>query len=261
MVRLRQVAMIAKELDGVVDDLRAVLGLEIGLDTSDEVELWGQEMVDLFAITNAVLPIGDTFLEVISPNAPDTTAARYLARRGGDSGYMVLLQTDDLDAAREHFARSGVREVWQSPLQDLRGVHLDPRDTRGSLLSVDQPDEPAEWPWAGPDWREAVRTEVVREIVAVEVQATEPESVASWWGELLARPVRRSGDGAPSVLLDQGCIRFVGDDGQHGSGVCGIDLRCGEKSEVLRRAGERGLPIDATGRVLIGGVAFKPVAD
>src|SRR5690625_1010641 len=184
--------MIATELDSVVDDLRAVFGWKIALDTDDEIALWGRDMVEEFKITNAVLPVGDTFLEVVSPSAPGTTAARYLARRGGDSGYMVLLQTGELDMARARAERLGVREVWHSPLEGLRGVHLDPRDTQGSLLSLDQPDDPAEWPWAGPKWRQAVRTEVAEQILAVEVQAKDPEVVASKWGQLLARPVRTS---------------------------------------------------------------------
>lgn len=260
-MRLRQVAMIATELNTVVDDLRAVFGWKIALDTDDEIALWGQGMVDEFKITNAVLPVGDTFLEVVSPSDPGTTAARYLARRGGDSGYMVLLQTGELDMARARAEHLGIREVWHSPLEGLRGVHFDPRDTRGSLLSLDQPDDPAEWPWAGPKWREAVRTEVTKQILAVEVQTKTPEVVAARWGELLARPVHRSPEGTHSVVLDQGRIRFVPADGEHGGGVCGIDLGCVEDHGILRRAEKRGLPVDETGRVLIGGVAFKPVVN
>ena len=36
-----------------------------------------------FGLTNAVFTVGDTFVEVVAPAQPDTTAGRYLERRGG----------------------------------------------------------------------------------------------------------------------------------------------------------------------------------
>ena len=52
--------------------------------------------VGKYGVRNAVFPIGDTFLEVVSPKQPGTTAERLLQKRGGDGGYMVILQVDDL---------------------------------------------------------------------------------------------------------------------------------------------------------------------
>ena len=50
------------------------------------------------------MPVGDTFLEVVSPIDPKATAERYLARRGGDGGYMEPLgfgQITGIDIAGE----------------------------------------------------------------------------------------------------------------------------------------------------------------
>lgn len=101
-MRLRQVALVAADLAPVVEDLEAVLGIETG---------FADPGVGEFGLTNAVLPVGDTFLEVVSPATEGTTAGRYLERRNGDGGYMVILQSDALDADRRRFEELGVRVV------------------------------------------------------------------------------------------------------------------------------------------------------
>jgi len=65
--------------------------------------------VGQFGLTNAVFAVGDTFVEVVAPARPDTTAGRYLERRGGDGRYMAIFQVPDLAAARRRLASLGVR--------------------------------------------------------------------------------------------------------------------------------------------------------
>src|SRR2546421_1740808 len=88
-MKLRQTVLVARDLDAVVADLTAVLGIEVA---------FNDPQVREFGLRNAVMPIGDSFLEVVSPIDPKATAQRYLERRRGDGGYMLILQCDDLDA-------------------------------------------------------------------------------------------------------------------------------------------------------------------
>src|SRR5262245_59780328 len=99
-MHIRQVALVASALEPVVADLCAVFGLEVA---------FRYPGVAVFGLHNAVMPVGMQFLEVVSPTREDTTAGRFLARRGGDGGYMVILQTDDLAADRRRLATLGVR--------------------------------------------------------------------------------------------------------------------------------------------------------
>ena len=57
-MRLRQIALVAEKLDPVVADLTDVFGLG---------EPYADPGVETFGLCNAVFPIGDTFLEVVSP--------------------------------------------------------------------------------------------------------------------------------------------------------------------------------------------------
>src|SRR5580658_5383865 len=104
-MRLRQIALVAKDLDAARADIAAVLGQDWAYDDPG---------VGKYGLKNAVFPIGDTFLEVVSPKQDGTTAGRLLERRGGDGGYMVILQVDDLAQALARVKNAAARIADQS---------------------------------------------------------------------------------------------------------------------------------------------------
>ena len=223
----------ARDLEPVVADLCAVLGIEVG---------FRDPAVRQFGLHNAVMPIGDTFLEVVSPVEPHTTAGRFLDRRGGDGGYMVILQCDDLDADRQRVATLGVRVVWSIDLPDIRGTHLHPRDVGGAILSLDAAEPPSPWRWAGAEWERAVRMDVVTEITGVELQADDPVALAQRWSQVLNRPVSETLGGVVHIVLYQGAIRFVKAGDGRGDGVGGIDVAVTDRLRLLAAARSRGIP-------------------
>jgi hypothetical protein len=249
-VRLRQIALVARELDPVVDDLCAVLGVEVAFNDPGVAE---------FGLTNAVMALGDQFLEVVSPFRADATAARYLERRHGDGGYMVILQSDDLDADRQRLAQAGVRIVWEIAFDDIATIHLHPRDVGGAIVSLDRPIPAASWRWAGPGWEEKGRRAETRAILGVEIQSDEPQALAARWGEVLGLPVTRRADGPPCIELDGGHVRFVIAGDERGPGIACIRVALRAPAAAHERARERGR-VDADGRVTIGGVRFDLVA-
>jgi predicted enzyme related to lactoylglutathione lyase len=183
-VRLRQAVLAAAELEPVADALQAELGLG---------EPYADPGVAAFGLENAVFAIGDCFLEVVSPTAAGTAAGRHLERRGGDCGYMLIFQFDDLDAARERAAALGVRVVWQIDLPDIAGTHLHPADTGGAIVSLDRADPPGSWRWGGPDWTEREGPAAPGRLEAVTLRVPDPEAVAARWEELLGVPLAEAG--------------------------------------------------------------------
>lgn len=198
-MRLRQVALAAWDLEAAKRDL----------ETKGLRAPFRDPGVGEFGLDNAVYPVGDTFLEVVSPMRDGTTAGRYLDRRGTSPvGYMVLVQVDDLDVLRKRAADLGVRTVWSVDLDDIRASHLHPRDL-GAITSIDEPVDPASWRWGGPGWQERA---VPGRVDAVEVAGADP----AVWSALFDRPVV---DGV--LTFDDGsAIRFV--DGAPGVGA--VDL-------------------------------------
>ncbi len=231
-MRLRQVALVARDLDPVVADCCTVLGVEVAFRDPE---------IAMFGLRNALMPVGDTFLEVVSPVREDATAARFLQRRQGDGGYMVIVQIEDLERARRRLEALGVRVVFQVAFEDVATVHLHPRDVGGAILSLDVARPPGSWRWAGPTWRAHVRTEVSAAIVGVELQAADPQAMAARWSAILARPARETGPGAYAVALDDGVIRVVRAEDGRGDGVSGLDVRMHDPARALAGAHARGL--------------------
>jgi hypothetical protein len=71
-------------------------------------------------------------------------------------------------------------------------------------VSVDAADEPSEWPWAGPDWRDHVDPSMVSSIVGIDVAVPDPSAVSAVWGQVLG--VAPTDD---ALHTDDAIIRFV----------------------------------------------------
>jgi catechol 2,3-dioxygenase-like lactoylglutathione lyase family enzyme len=245
-MQLRQIALVAGDLEKTVDDLCAVLGLEV---------CYRDPGVAEFGLANALMPIATSFLEVVSPQQPGTTAGRLLEKRRGDGGYMVIVQTDDLAADRKRVEALGIRTVWKAELADAATIHLHPRDVGGAIVSLDQMRPPESWHWAGPEWREHLRSDVTRRMLGVEVQAADPAALAARWGQVFSRAPRARPDGSHVIALDDGVIRVVADRDGRGEGVSGIDIAVADPTEVVHRARARGVPA-AAAEVELCGVRF-----
>jgi len=179
-VRLRQVVLAAADLEPVAAALRRELGLG---------EPFADPGVALFGLRNAVFALGDRFIEVVAPAGTEPTAVdRWLERHGGDGGYMLIFQLDDLAAARGRVADLGIRIVWSVDLPDISGTHLHPADLRGAIVSIDRADPPDSWRWAGPGWTGRTGTGAAGRVEGVTVRVAQPESVAARWAEVLGGP-------------------------------------------------------------------------
>ncbi len=235
-LRLRQICLVAPELDPVVDALTDVLGIAVA---------YRDGAVAKYGLVNAVMPIGHAFLEVVAPTRPDTAAGRYLERRGGAGGYMVILDCDDIDTWERRVAAVGVRVANDLNYNgQYRGLQLHPRDTGGTLLEINWTPggEALHGPYhpAGPDWQAAVRTSVTHELLGAEIQADNPASLAARWAGILDRPLHHDRSGAAQIDLDQGFVRFVAATDGRGEGLSGIDLHATDREAIRRSAAARG---------------------
>src|SRR5215472_5886383 len=178
--RLRQVALVASDCDATARLLQEEFGWP---------DPFHDPGVGRFGLTNAVFAAGDTFIEVVAPAQPGTTAGRYLERRGGDSGYMAIFQMPDLAVARRRISEAGVRVVWTADLPDIAGTHLHPKDVPGAIVSLDWADPPESWRWAGPQWSGHAPAHSHGGLSGLTIEVTDPAGTAARWAEVLGLAV------------------------------------------------------------------------
>ena len=248
-MRLRQIALVAHDLAAARAEITGVLGVDYAYDDPG---------VGKYGLHNAVFPVGTTFLEVVSPKAPGTTAQRLLQKRGGDGGYMVILQVDDLAEARARVREAGARVVDQTNQDGAAFTHIHPKDIGGAILSLDHMIPKERWEWGGPHWTEHVRTDVSVAIVGAELQAEDPRRMAARWAAILGRPAEQT-DGGWNINLDAGEIRFVSARDGRGEGLGGFDVAVRNPSEVHQRAKAMGL-LDSNGVIVLSGTRVRLVA-
>ncbi len=237
-IRLRQIAVVAADLHKTGLDIGAVLGVE---------PCFTDPGVAQFGLKNTLWPIGTQFLEVVTPTEEGTAGGRYRDRRGGDTGYMVINQVDDIARRRERAAELGVRVAFDLNFPDSGhdGIQLHPADTGGSFFEMDQMTmdggDEVGGPWypAGKNWKPFVRTAQVSGISAAELQSPEPRRLAERWASIAELDVIDDAAGNPTMELDNATIRFVEASDGRGEGLGGIDLVTEDREAVLANARAR----------------------
>ena len=99
-----------------------------------------EETVEHEQVRTAMIPAGDTRIELLEPTTPDSTIGRFLAKRG-EGLHHVALQVGNISAALETLKAQGVRLV-SDDIQTGAGGHLyffvHPSSTGGVLLEICQ---------------------------------------------------------------------------------------------------------------------------
>ena len=209
-MRLRQVVLAARTLEPVRKNLFSILGL----DARANPDYWDPGVGE-FGIENSVMAIGDTFLEVVAPIEQNTPTERYIEHRGGDCGYMVIVQVNDIASHRAHTDQLGVRAVWETDRDQVTAYHVHPKDIGGAILSFDQMTPSESWLWGGPHWQQNSAANVSA-ILGVDIQSPDPRTMAARWSEVFGCPANDN-----QLELDQGKIRFVPETHGHGAGAGG----------------------------------------
>ena len=203
-LRLRQVCLVAADLETEAARLKQALGVE---------ECYRDANVGKYGLENVLFPVGSSFIEIVSPTRPGTTAGRFLERHGGRHGYMIILDCDDPERRQRHAESLGIRTANLIRHGDYLGVQLHPKDTGAAMIEFNRTlgGEDAMGPYApaGPDWQRAVRSDVTRRLVAVEIECPDPARLSARWGELLERSV----SARHCISLDAAEIHFLPGNG------------------------------------------------
>jgi hypothetical protein len=252
-IHLRQICLVADTLAPAIKDLSEVFSISA---------CYVDPAVGKFGLENTLLSVGTKFIEVVAPIQANTAAGRFLRRRGGSGGYMVICQATSRAAqleVRSRAADNGIRVAYESDRGTWNVMQLHPADLGASFLEVDwgeEADPGGNWhPAGGKNWQATVSSDVVSDILAVELQSHDPGVLAKRWAAVIGLPLQYP-NRVPTISLGNADLRFVQILDGRGEGLGAIDLRVVDRARLLARAATRGVRL-SDDQVLICGTRFN----
>jgi hypothetical protein len=250
-VRLRQICLVAPQLEPVIADIADIMGLRV---------CYRDGNVAKYGLVNALLPVDTILLEVVSPSREGTAAGRFLDRTAGRGGYMAIFCCDDPDAYGKRANAIGVRTANVMTHAPYHGVQLHPRDCRAAFIEFNHTDGGDDvlgpYPPAGPDWQNAIRKDVTQALVGVEMQSPDPKGLAEHWGRIVGVDVGTNDKGEAELKLPNADFHFVKGDSEI---MSGLTFRVGDVRAVRDAAKAKGYAVSGN-EFFLGGVVFHLTA-
>ena len=244
-MKIRQVALASSNLEETDKTLRHLPGCD---------QSYADPEIIYFGLDNRLFTLGDCFLEVVSPVQPNTAAGRFLDRRGGDGGYMVIVQVENLAEEKVRLADTAIRTVFADDRGNAKAIHLHPKDVPGAIPSLDEMSPPESWLWAGDSWEQRAGR-YVRGILAVEIRSPDPKATGQCWAEAYGIELMPAGEGW-RLEMDGTEIRFAYDAAALEPALMAIDVDAVDLAAICAAAD--GLGLERDGHVVtVCGVAFN----
>jgi hypothetical protein len=249
-LHIRQIVLAARDLQSTVAQLQSVLGVNV---------CYHDPEVGKFGLENALMTIGHEagvqFLEVVSPIKENTAAGRHI-KRHGDSGYMLILQTDNLAHDRTRVDKLGVRIVWEAAHPDVSAMHLHPKDIGAAIVSIDQPIPPESWRWAGPDWQRHILKTGAQRVISTTIASQDPTAMSERWATVLGTGSPIDAKGERHIDIHAGALNFIAAPADV---IAGFGIQMPNVQSALNAAREQGLPVQGNA-VTICGTQFELTA-
>lgn len=130
ITRIDHVAILLPELSEGTRFWVDVLGLEL-----EKIEKVPEQQVNI-----AMLPVGGSHIELISPSEETSGVARYLEKRGPGLHH-ICLEVDDIDAMLEHLKEANIPLIDEEPRSGSDGkksAFIHPKGSGGVLVELYQ---------------------------------------------------------------------------------------------------------------------------
>ena len=247
-LRLRQICLVAPELEAVVADIAGIMGLAV---------CYRDGNVEKYGLVNALLPVDTILLEVVAPFREGTAAGRFLEKIGGRGGYMAIFCCEDPNARAALANSIGVRTANVITHAPYHGVQLHPRDCRAAFIEFNHTDGSDDvlgpYPPAGPDWQTFVRKDVTQALTGVEMQSPDPRGLAEHWGRIIGVAASRTDDDGVELRLPNCSLCFVKGEAEI---MSALEFRVRDVAAVCEAARTRGYVVSGN-EFLLGGVSFR----
>ena len=100
-----------------------------------------EEVNEEQGVREAMLAVGDSFIQLLAPLRPDSPIGKFLDRQGPGI-QQVAYTVDDIEVAAERLRAAGVRMLYDAPKTGTAGSRVNfahPKDCGGVLVELVQP--------------------------------------------------------------------------------------------------------------------------
>lgn len=128
--KIEHVALAVADLDEAIAHYKDVWDLE----TSH------RERVEDQGVEEAMLPLGESYLQLLAPTGPGTTVGKFIERKG-EGLHHIAYEVDDLGAALADLKAKGVPLIDEEPRRGGRGhmvAFVHPKGNHGLLVELIQ---------------------------------------------------------------------------------------------------------------------------
>ena len=244
-MRLRQLVFVSKERDRLAKEICDVFDLK---------EAYNDPGLISFGLENVLIPLNDTFFEIVMPVQENTTAERFFEKIGGEGGYMIIVDVKNFEQENERVKNSEIKIIWNGNRQEegihARTIHLHPKQVGGAILSLDKMIPEDEWLWAGTNWKKHINKSLVDCISGVILQSSDPNKLCSQWELALGK--KRDSSSALNISLDQSNISFIKDLSSEEDKIYAFVIKTLDREAVIENAKLKGFLIN--GEIYIGGI-------
>ena len=126
--RIEHIAIAVDDLDGMAGMLRDKFGIEV--EYSEDIARSRTRL--------AMLPVGESYIELLQGMAPSSRAAEWVAQKG-QSLFHICFEVDDIDAALAELKAKGTPLLNETPIighGNCRIAFLDPKATGNILFEL-----------------------------------------------------------------------------------------------------------------------------
>jgi len=127
-MQIDHIGIAVKSLADAVKVYEDTIGLKVS----------GYDQVDDQGVRVAMLPAGDTRIELLEPIRPDSPIEKFITKRG-EGIHHIAVRVDNIEAALERFKAAGARLIDTSPrigAHNTRIAFIHPASTHGVLLEL-----------------------------------------------------------------------------------------------------------------------------
>ncbi len=130
-MKIDHIGIATRQLKEAIALWQDALGLEVD----------STEVVDEQGVRIAMLPIGETHIELLEPLTPESPIGKFLDKRGPGIHH-IAIRVDDIRAALGKLKEKGARLIDETPRIGAGGclvAFIHPSSTNGVLLELVQP--------------------------------------------------------------------------------------------------------------------------